>query len=224
MSEPHFQLKPASRAHGLNTASETLPKGRILSYLAFRSAGRILQLPSGTQPSVLRLIPFKKAHLSSPAVLIIFKTMMVHICLAPCGFRRLAHGVSHFLFEKAFCPHHPLNLQAGAATSFLAEDCSCYYLPSRGYTVHPTPYSWEHWHLPVQAYKIILTKGRGVHSQAILVTACWAMNSPNWKLCHRTKGTVLAIKTTFSSQPGLPNTCAHPLGPSMWSSNCFTSL
>lgn len=69
---------------------------------------------------------------------------MVHICLAACSFQRLAHGVSHFLFQKAFCTCRPLNLQAGAVSSFLARDCSCFDLPSTEYTAHPKPYSWEH--------------------------------------------------------------------------------
>lgn len=170
---------------------------------------------------------FNNAHLSSPAVIII-RTRMARIGLAPCSFPRLTHGVSHCLFQKTFCIHHAVNLQAGAVSSFLAKDCICYYLP------HPpgkmlqipslTAGNTEIW--LCKHIKGILTKrGRGVHTLAFLVIAHWASSS-HQRLCCGGKDMVLDAKTTFSSPAsGRPSTTwAHSRVPSMWSPNCFYSL
>ena len=118
---------------------------------------------------------------------------MARIGLAPCSFARLTHGVSHCLFQKTFCIHHALNLQAGASNSFLAKDCICYYLP------HPpgkmlqipslTAGNMEIW--LCKHIKGILTKrGSGVHTLAFLVIAHWARSSS-------TRGCAVEAKTWF---------------------------
>lgn len=94
-------------------------------------------------------------------------------------------GESHFLFQKSFCTHHPLNLHAGAASSVLAQDCSC-YLPPRGYRTHPKLYSWEHFQIRLCKHRKKSWQKGGVFTSAP-VTAHWAMSSPT-RSCRRTKG------------------------------------
>lgn len=43
---------------------------------------------------------FKKAHRSSPAIVIPIRTTRVHICLPSCSLQRLAHGESYFVFQN----------------------------------------------------------------------------------------------------------------------------
>lgn len=151
----------------------------------------------------------------------VIRPMVAHVGLTPCSFQTVAHTLSHVLFQKSFCTYHPLNLQAQAASSFLAEECSC-YLPCRGYTVKPSlPGNTD---LAVQACKRNLDRGGGCSHMGHPTNSAWGSKLSHWKLCSRTEGTVLSAKTTFSSPP--IRTCPRCsfIMPSIGSPNCFSSL
>lgn len=156
---------------------------------------------------------------------------MAHIGLAPCSFSKLTHGVSPVLFQKTFCIHHALNPKAGEASSFLAEDDSCGYLPRRGYTANPQPYTWEHWDLALQAYKTNLDKEGGVCTH----WPSWSQHVRQGALPpEETEGKRLRRKQKHSferrnhtrqalNQSGLPALGLIHLDPSMWSPNFLSS-
>lgn len=131
----------------------------------------------------------KKAHLSSPLMLAwhlaVFKSWPVgHLIFSSRKTFALIHWISKLWQQVLFWQK-------------ITADIYCL-----GYTAKPKPYSWEHWGLAVQACKRNLIGGGCSHAGHPAHSALGSELS-HWKVYHRTKGSVLASKTTFS----IPSIC-----------------
>lgn len=180
----------------------------------------ISQLPSGTKPAVLRLLPFQ----GSPPIL-------------PCYNNDQNHDDSHWPSTLQFLKFDPQSISFSLSEKLL---CSSTEPPSWGskffsgrrlqllFTLQEILQSpgfiAENTQIWLCKHVKMLTKGKDIHTLAMLLTALDCELS-HWTLCHRTKGPVLAAKTMLSS-PSISGTFpTHVFTlPSMGSPNSFSSL